>query len=967
MSYLEGSNRSMTGREDVLSRHSFLSDGSVLEDLLAKLEDFPCVPGDISLHAAAVFPSSIYEAENRFSDKTSPSITPLVIDTSLGNTFQALSSDEVGDPSDAFLHTSQTLHAHSGLVMEHVDLTTSIHTFKNAYPQDQLDESPQLSCPATPSLSNGSSSSPHTPSMQAPSSGPFSRSASSLLREPPDSRVISGGLHRVAHSMSSSASGSLNSVLQHHPPLQFSPSLRSRDTSRRLDQGVPSSNPSMSSFPSSGTYFSAAERLARRPARHVAGASPGPGDASSSSVASDSPRSPRDELLAFREFLARRAADVRTEALVPEYRDHPYGPGSIRGDSSDFSSEYEDSISSGRSQFHYNLPDRTVASTGLDSLDRRSTKGDLLRVLSIVRAERERVSSDDGSLLGSTDTFLDLYARSSSSVSHLQRVSPTFRNSDASNPLYRVSPRSQLINPPSPVATASTSLEGTQDFLPDFLDLHPDVDPGLVSDDLSSSNSGDLHCVHDESLAPVPEDSAPGPSREWNTMRVEGERAGLVPGKPRSIALRRAQSAADLVSGQPQHGHRLPPNQGYSRPRNTHGDLQPNDPEAGRAYPTPVPATVAAEVTKGHDSRHPYGRANGTLVDFAELTYSQSMVEPDNLPRGDSYYTKPPVQGQRIRDGRHPNPGLRIAVDPSSARESLSRKTGPAFQRPRAMTLQDITASGSPSPDRLHRSASANASAPSASFSPRGRLRTLSDRAYRHPDVPYSPLFSEMDHAPLPQSTSRPGPSSWKHSNGRDRGNTSLGHPRGLAPGDAYSRSTSSMPPKSRPQVPLRHGRKDSYPMRERPVPTVVRRSGSSPDLGRTSIVTVLPTPAQGVGLSLVDNGAFEAPRRAPEPRTHTQDKTSVPSRAATPRGALSLGLKKPVDDDAMRDSSYLAVDTSPTGFSALSFRRSVWSKKQKQPPRSDSSAGNSESSDLKSSFMSIVDQRKGFLFKKKL
>jgi hypothetical protein len=155
--------------------------------------------------------------------------------------------------------------------------------------------------------------------------------------------------------------------------------------------------------------------------------------------------------------------------------------------------------------------------------------------------------------------------------------------------------------------------------------------------------------------------------------------------------------------------------------------------------------------------------------------------------------------------------------------------------------------------------------------------------------------------------------------------------------------------------------------MRERPVPTVVRRSGSSPDLGRTSIVTVLPTPAQGVGLSLVDNGAFEAPRRAPEPRTHTQDKTSVPSRAATPRGALSLGLKKPVDDDAMGDSSYLAVDTSPTGFSALSFRRSVWSKKQKQPPRSDSSAGNSESSDLKSSFMSIVDQRKGFLFKKKL
>jgi hypothetical protein len=841
--------------------------------------------------------------------------------------------------------------------------------------------------------------------MQASPSGPFRRfrSASSLSPEPPDPRAISGGLHRVAHSVSSSASGSLNSVLQNHPPLrrtasellECAPSLRSRDTSHRPNQGVPSFSPSMPSPSSSGTYFSAAERLARRPARH-AGASPGPGDASSSSVASDSPRSPRgsfmtsDELLAFREFLARRAADVRTEArdlaispVVPDYSDHPYGPGSS---TSDFSSDYGDSIPSGRSQFHFNLPghdtlhpDRTVVSTGLDTLDSRSTKGDLLRVLSIVRAERERVSSDDGSLAGSSDTFLDLYARSSSSVSHLQRASPTFSNSDASNTRYRISPRSQPIKPPSLVTTASTNPKWTQDFLSDFLDLRPDIDPGLVPDDLSSSNSGESYFVHDESLAPVPEVSAPGPSRERNMMRAESERVGLVPGKP--IALRRAQSAAELVSGHPQHAARLPPNQGYSRPRNTHIDPQPNDPEGRRAYPTPVPGTVPEEVTKGHDSRRPYGHGHGPLAELAELAYSQNAAEPDNLPRGDSYYAKR-VQGQQIRDGRHPNPGLHIAVDPSSTQESLSRKTGPAFQRPRAKTLQEITVSDSPSPDRLHRSASVTAAGQSASFSPRGRFRTLSDRAYRHPDVPYSPLFSEMDHGPLPQSTSRAGPSAWKHSNGRDvdtlqvsppeTGNTSLGHPRGFAPGEAYSRSASSIPPKSRPQAPLSHGRKDSYPIRERPAPTAVRRFGSSPDLGRgTSVIAVLPTPTQGVGLSLVDNGAFEAPRPAPEPRIHTQDKASVPSRAATPRGAFSLGLKKPTDDNATRDSSYLVVDTSPTGFSALSFRRSVWSKKQKQPSRSDSPAGlsrsasNSESD--KSSFMNIVEQRKGLLFKKKL
>lgn len=44
---------------------------------------------------------------------------------------------------------------HPGLVMEHYDPTTSVHTFKIAYPRRQQDES-LLSSPSTPSLSSSS-------------------------------------------------------------------------------------------------------------------------------------------------------------------------------------------------------------------------------------------------------------------------------------------------------------------------------------------------------------------------------------------------------------------------------------------------------------------------------------------------------------------------------------------------------------------------------------------------------------------------------------------------------------------------------------------------------------------------------------------------------------------------------------------------------------------------------------------
>jgi hypothetical protein len=86
-------------------------------------------------------------------------------------------------------------------------------------------------------------------------------------------------------------------------------------------------------------------------------------------------------------------------------------------------------------------------------------------------------------------------------------------------------------------------------------------------------------------------------------------------------------------------------------------------------------------------------------------------------------------------------------------------------------------------------------------------------------------------------------------------------------------------------------------------------------------------------------------------------------------RGPQAAPKQSAADDDAS-----LTIDLTPTGFAALSFRRPVWSKKQKQEVRSDGTAGRQRSagsseSGWKSSFINIGDgdfkpQRKS-LFKK--
>jgi hypothetical protein len=724
--------------------------------------------------------------------------------------------------------------------------------------------------------------------MQTPPSGSFLTLRSVSSREHFGSHSALGRLDRAACSTPSPASESPELVPR---PLRRSasevsqrqPSLGTRYMSRRLNQDLRSNTLPLSSHPSSSTISSALDGSAL----HGAGASPERENISPSASTcnlrwSDARWSPgnaimsSDQLLAFREFLARRAQDavIETHSSVtsPDRDQHDHGSDDFYEDAASDCSEYGESIQSGR-RFSLDEPDI------LDSVDDKTTNEDLWSALSITPAVRTWDSSDNYSLLANGDTFLDLHARSSSPASQLQSES-----SHCCNPPLqpRTDPQPQLTDPRCSTITASITPEEMQDFLPNFLDLRAGVDlPGSVADE-ALSGSGDSHFLkHDE-------------------------RPALVSGP------RRVQSAAELVSSQSRHGH--------------HG------------------TSVQAE--------------------YSELAHSQGKAEPGNPPRGDSYYVKR-VQDRRARDGQHPNPGL-----------SLSREVGPVSQRRRSKTVLEVAASGSPAPDRLRRSATTTMSA--LSTSTRGRYRTLEDRAYRHPDVPHSPLFSDLDHGPSSRDACPTSSSPKKPFNGHDLRVTSpeTRHipfipSHTLSLGDVYSRNANSRSPVPRPHMPPGHNRNDSYPVRKRPAQTHLRRPGSSLDSRPgSSFSPVPPSFTKGVGLTLVDNGAFEAPRPAPEPRTQIHDNVNSPS-LPVPRGPPAAA-KKPADDEATRDSIFV-VAASLTGFGALPRR--VWSKRQKQPPQSDDlvrhlgSASNSES-DLKSSFISMVDvkpQRKGLLsFKRK-
>jgi hypothetical protein len=767
-------------------------------------------------------------------------------------------------------------------------------------------------------------SSPLTATMQTPSSasGPFHTLSSVSSRERFGSHSALGRLDCAACSTPSPASESPELVPR---PLRRSasevsqrqPSLGTRYTSRRLQQDLRSTTLPLPSHPSSSTISSALDGSAHGSALHVSGASAERQDISPSASAcnlgwSDARWSPgnaimsSDQLLAFREFLARRAQDavIETRSCVtsPDRDQDHHGFGDFCEDAASDCSEYGESIQSGR---RYSLDEPDI----LDSVDGKSTGEDLWSALSITPAVRTWDSSDNYSLLANGDTFLDLNARSSSPASQLQSESSHCRNPHISPLQPRTDPQPQpTADPRSSMITTSITPEEMQDFLPNFLDLRAGVDlPGSVADE-ALSGSGDLHLSkHDKRAALVSDCSAADPSLQYNPRRLEGERP-----KPSvtSHGPRRVQSANELDSRDSRHGHR------------------------------------------------------GTGVQ----AHSQGKPESDNPPRGNSYYAKR-VQERRARDGQHPNPGL-----------SLSQEVGPVSQRRRSKTVLEVTARSSPAPDRLRRSASTTMSA--LSTSTKGRYRTLEDRAYRHPDVPHSPLFSDLDHGISSQGSCPISPSPKEPFNRHDlrvtspeTGHAPLIHAHTLSLGEVYSRNASSRSPVP-PHMPPGHIRNDSYPVRKRPAQTHLRRPGSSLDSRPGSSFTPIPpSSTKGVGLSLIDNGAFETPRPAPEPRTQMHENVNAPSRPVPREAPAAAAKKAPADDEATRDSIFV-VAASLTGFGALPRR--VWSRRQKQAPQSDGllhrlgSAINSES-DLKSSFISMVEdehvkpQRKGLLsFKRK-
>jgi len=721
--------------------------------------------------------------------------------------------------------------------------------------------------------------------------------------------------------------------------------------SRRLHQDLTPTISPHSSQPSSSTISSALDGLARGSALHMAG-TPHEREATTSPTSgsnlplSDARWSPdgsitsSDQLLAFRELLARRAQDVSTEArscvTSSDPDQHHPSFGDLCDDVASDCSDYGESILSGR-QHSLDEPDN------LAFADITPTSEDLWSTLSITRAMRTWDSPDNYSLLANGDTFVDMHARSSSPTSQLQSESPQ----------PRIEPYPQRTGSRSPAPTVSFDPDELQEFLPNFLDLRLGVDMTESVTDEVSSATDDLHFLQDDERHELVRECSSVDARG-----LEGQRPNFLLAQQPPITNhgpRRVQSATELVSS-----HSLPT----------------------RAPPS-------------QDGHRGYDKGSGAQAEYSELARSQSKTEADNLQRGNSYRVKR-VQGRRARDGQHPNPGLSVAVDSRSHQaESRSRDVFSVSQRHRAMTLQEVAVTGTSTSDRLHRSASTKTSPPSASsFRTGGRYRTLEDRAYRHPDVPHSPLFSDLDHGPSTQDAYHTGPSLRELSNGQkpqvsshETRHSPLIHSRNPS-SEVYSRNASPRPPVPLPHMPPNHSRNDSYPARKRPVQGHVHRPGSSLDSRPGSSITAIPLPSTlGVGLTLIDNGAFEAPRPAPEPRTVTREKVNaLPSRTVVVQqvapAVVATAAEEPTTDDAPKRDSDSVVTLSLTGLSG--FPRRVWSKRQKQaPPRSDGlrrRLGSASSSELdlksSSSFISMVEnehdhhvkpQRKGLLsFKRK-
>ncbi|KAH9978773.1 hypothetical protein BGW80DRAFT_694794 [Lactifluus volemus] len=313
---------------------------------------------------------------------------------------------------------------------------------------------------------------------------------------------------------------------------------------------------------------------------------------------------------------------------------------------------------------------------------------------------------------------------------------------------------------------------------------------------------------------------------------------------------------------------------------------------------------------------------------------------------GSSYNPKL-ARNLRLEDDQRRNLGLHAAFSSISSYDFVSHNVDSASQRWRAMTLQDAAGSAPPPSSQRRRSSSLTLSPPVSHGEI--RYRTLHDRAFRHPDVPYSPLLSEFvysSHGAIPIAPPRV--DSLYEPHDLQTSFAKIGESPPITSSESRnSANVRPVPPRQRPRLagPVRN---NSYPLRDPPSHLhAQRQQWSSLDLRNVpSLTTGLPSAIPGVGLSTIDNGAFEAPRPAPEPSTYCGTVaglgTSPPRREKSVdnasrgtdsgRSQTPIGSKRAVATPSLDFVSAV----SPMGFGGLSLRRYTWMKKEKPLRRSD-------------------------------
>ena len=556
-----------------------------------------------------------------------------------------------------------------------------------------------------------------------------------------------------------------------------------------------------------------------------------------------------------------------------------------------------------------------------------------------------------------------------------------------------------------------------QGSLPDFLDLNSDVEspqPQQVTHKIPPLGDVLRFPTSDERPAVVQESPMAGASRGHNPKQLGGDRAAPILAEPPTstrLVPRRVQSAAELASARALYARTVAPDRGSSKPGTMNGDVKRSD-SYGRRFPTQVlsarAAAFRAEVTREGYARRGYDAKTGPVAEYeGGHAHSRSAVETTDFWRGGSHPNK------RVQDFR--NAGVqnlkRVPGDVNSPDESLSRQWGSAVQRNQMMSPPDVLGPVSSALGRPRAS-----SAATSSLSPprhENRYRTLGDRAYHHPDVPRTPLFSEHDHDHSSWGSggvvSKPRGASTRLDSDID--NRLISSPETEStfpsPRSDYSQNSSSSGPRpARPRVRAPSGSREdaSHPSRESYAPTHTRRPGSSsPDLPRGHSLHIgLPSASSlGIGLSTIDNGAFEAPRPAPAPapgpRSRTREQSHPPvawrrkhslrirtgsadeegSEKGSPifrRPLRSLSLtRKGSNATAPADPRVVRSASPAVGFGAMSFRWQIWSKVQRPSERSDTpvgrlrAAGKSEP-DIKTSFIETESkpQKWGLLFRKK-